>query len=762
MKKTNPFTTNVRSILSGIVLGSTLSVQAESVETHAPEQVHSEQVHALYLNKSASPEARAKDLIDRLTVEEKITSQGGVNSMSFRAIPRLNLPAPMMADASQGIRLTNTLTNKITGGVVDQANGISGKDLKSVSFPGMLPMAGTWNPELAKALGEAMGEQCRVLGVDILLGPGINMYRTSAGGRAFEYMGEDPYFTSRMVVPYIRGVQSKGIIATAKHFICNDVEFCRHMASSEVDMRTIREIYLPPWQAAIQEAQTGAIMTGNNQVNNIPICMHKPLLQDILRDEFGFKGICMSDWQNTNYYQDRLDLVLPSGHSLYMPDNNGFRKWFLTTWEAASAERRQEMEQQLDQMTLHNLIPLFASGYYDRGETKPGYSPVFEKHKVIARDIAEEAICMLKNEEKTLPLKESEKILFIGEEELWTGGGSGFVRGYDHTSYKKALKKTFGENIVFTSADKVTKEQYQAADVVLYSLIKHGGEGRDIPFELPTQQQEEIERVLNSHDRVIIIATACAGFDMPWLAKVKSMLWCYFLGQERGNALANILTGKRSPSGKLPFTIEKKFADSVDPAFNFIGGKPFWLGANQYKNYWLTGRIPEKGNESLLTQFIPNIKPGEAPQIAYKEGLFMGYRWFDHKKIEPQFPFGFGLSYTTFSYQDLQVKESDLADYPVTATITLKNTGTAIGKEVVQIYVSDIVSRVEQPVKELAGFAKVELNPGESKALEIPLHRTAFEFFDTESNKWELEPGEFTIHAGGSSNALPCKTTIQK
>ena len=231
MKKTNPFTTNVRSILSGIVLGSTLSVQAESVETHAPEQVHSEQVHALYLNKSASPEARAKDLIDRLTVEEKITSQGGVNSMSFRAIPRLNLPAPMMADASQGIRLTNTLTNKITGGVVDQANGISGKDLKSVSFPGMLPMAGTWNPELAKALGEAMGEQCRVLGVDILLGPGINMYRTSAGGRAFEYMGEDPYFTSRMVVPYIRGVQSKGIIATAKHFICNDVEFCRHMAS---------------------------------------------------------------------------------------------------------------------------------------------------------------------------------------------------------------------------------------------------------------------------------------------------------------------------------------------------------------------------------------------------------------------------------------------------------------------------------------------------------------------------------------------------
>ena len=762
MKKTNPVTTNVRSILSGIVLGSTLSVQAESVETHAPEQVHSEQVHALYLNKSASPEARAKDLIDRLTVEEKITSQGGVNSMNFRAIPRLNLPAPMMADASQGIRLTNTLTNKITGGVVDQANGISGKDLKSVSFPGMLPMAGTWNPELAKALGEAMGEQCRVLGVDILLGPGINMYRTSAGGRAFEYMGEDPYFTSRMVVPYVQGVQSKGIIATAKHFICNDVEFCRHMASSEVDMRTIREIYLPPWQAVIQEAQTGAIMTGNNQVNNIPICMHKPLLQDILRDEFGFKGICMSDWQNTNYYQDRLDLVLPSGHSLYMPDNNGFRKWFLSTWEAASAERRQEMEKQLDQMTLHNLIPLFASGYYDRGETKPGFAPVFEKHKIIARDIAEEAICMLKNAENTLPLKEDEKILFIGKEELWTGGGSGFVRGYDHTSYKKALTKTFGEDIVFASAEKVTKEQYEAADVVLYSLIKNGGEGRDIPFELPSEQQEEIERVLNAHERVVIIATACAGFDMPWLTKAKSMLWCYFLGQERGNALVKILTGESSPSGKLPFTIEKKFADSVDPNFNFIGGQPFWLGANQYKNYWITGQIPKKGHESLLTQFIPHIEPGEAPEITYKEGIFMGYRWFDSKKIEPQFPFGFGLSYTTFSYQNLQVKNSNLVDYPAIATITLKNTGEVTGKEVVQIYVSDVESRIKQPIKELAGFAKVELKPGESEVLEIPLHRTAFQFFDVESNKWELEPGKFTIHAGGSSNALPCKLTIQK
>lgn len=717
-------------------------------------------VHAIagdvFKDKTATPEARARDVLSRLSFEEKVALTGG-SGMYSQKVDKLGLSPAHMADASQGIRLMQTKKNiNIT-----EVEGVEGENIVSVSFPGMLALAATWNPSLSGKFGDAMGGQCRTLGIDILLGPGINMYRTSAGGRDYEYMGEDPYLTSRIAVSYISGVQSKGVVATAKHFVANDTEFCRHFSSSEVDVRTLREIYLLPFQAAIQEAHVGAIMTGNHRVNGLPACMDKPLLQDIVRSEWGFNGIFMSDWHQTTYYQTDHPLVLASGHSLYMPNGAAYQKWLLDYYKKAAPEQQKILELQLDNMVVHNLIPLFASGFYDRGMTTPGTSPTFEAHKLVARETAEEAITLLKNEDNILPISVDKKILYIGDPEIYTGIGSGHVEGYDHTSYETGLREVYGKNVIFTTAAKVKPEDFKAADVVLCNVNKESGEGNDIPFEIGSGQTAEIEHILGSHDRVVLLFTACNGFNMPWLSKAKGALWCFYLGQERGHALADILSGKINPSGKLPMTIEKRFADSVDPEYNFLGGKPYWHGDISYREYYLTGKV-QKNNLSpeLEKIFIPNVKPGEILKVPYKEGIFMGYRWYDKQKIEPQFPFGFGLSYTTFKYEKIILKNTDNKDYPVTAIVTLKNSGKVEGKEVVQVYSTDEKSSVEQPLKELAGFVKVQLNPGESKTVEIPLTWSAFQFFDVKSNHWVLEPGEFIIHAGGSSASLPLQKSI--
>jgi beta-glucosidase len=714
---------------------------------------------AVYRDKTASPDDRAWDAIARMTLEEKLIFLGG-DGMTLPGNERLKLGKARMADASQGIRIKKP-TRKGKAPKMDMIESGLGSH-NSVSFPGMLPLAGTWDKELARQFGEAMGQQCQALGIDVLLGPGINMYRVSAGGRAYEYMGEDPYLTSRVVVNYVKGLQSQGISATAKHFIANDTEFCRHFANSVVDERTLREIYLPPWKAAIQEADLGAIMTGNNQVNGIPACMHKPLVNDILRDEYGFKGICMSDWQQTTYYQNRHELVLESGHSVYTPQAEFFEPWLVQHMEE-NPDRKTEIEKQIDQMIFPNLRTLFAIGFHDRPLLDPvGVNPQFEEHTAIARATAEGAICLAKNEDNILPFAKDQKILFVSGAELFTGSGSGEVVGYNHVSYGNALKEKFGSSITCVRIKEVTPELLKKADVVLYNLVKHGGEGYDVPFELPAQTTAELERVLDAHDNVVVLVSSCSGFDMPWIAKAKGLLWCYYLGQERGQPLARIVSGEVSPSGKLPISIEKRFSDGPAPEYNLIGGKPYWMGHNTaYREYWIgrSDTIKHPGPE--FEQFKANIKPGQDLHVPYDEGIFIGYRWYDRKKIETQFPFGHGLSYTTFEYTDMTLAKSDDPKAPVVAKVTIKNTGDMTAKEVIQIYVSDLESRVEQPLKELAGFEKVELEPGRSKTVTIPLDQNGFKFFDADAGKWVLEPGEFVIHAGSSSADSRLKQAIQ-
>ncbi len=683
---------------------------------------------AIYTNTDLSPAQRAGDLIAHLTFDEKLELTGGWKGFYFPGIARLGLRPVRMSDASQGIRL---MASRKDGEV-------------STSFPCMLALASAWNPELAETFGENMGEECRALGIDILLGPGIDMYRTSEGGRNYEYMGEDPLLTSRISTAYITGLQSKKIIATAKHFILNDQEFCRHIVSCDADERTLREIYLPPWKSAIVNAGLKAVMTGNNLVNGIPCSMDKDLMQDILRDEYGFTGIAMTDWQNTCYHPKEQQLVLPSGESLLMPVNETFAG-YIEAYLNDHPEKKKEIESQLEKMIYPNLLTLFEMGVYDRNPVDSSFIKTIEQHKAFAEKCADEAICLLKNQDNILPIPRGTTILLMGEPEIHSGQGSGFVKGYDHVDFSAGLEKVYGKN--FTCKLAPSDEEIRNTGIVLYRLNKPAGEGHDVPFDEPKDAGEEIIRLARLNPNLIVIVSSGNGLDMSWLPDVKGVLWTYFLGQERGDALADIISGKVNPSGHLPFTIEKAFKDSPDPTFNYLGGKPYWQGDNKdYKEYWL-------GHETNSDKEIARyVKPGEIVHEPYKEGIFIGYRWYEKNHIPVRFPFGYGLSYTTFRFKGLKLSASSiLGEETLNVEFTITNSGKMAGAAVPQLYIRDVESGVERPVKELKDFKKLWLKAGETRTVEFTIDRDDLSFWDTVSKSWKAEPGKFEVLIGSSS-----------
>lgn len=689
---------------------------------------------AIYADPSAPAAERAHDLIRRLTFEEKLRLTGGWNRFMVAGIPRLGIRPVSMADASQGIRLQTALV----------------KD-KSTSFPGMLPLASTWNPALADEMSRCLAEECRALGVDILLGPGANIQRLSVGGRNFEYMGEDPLLTAAISTAYVKGLQEGGIIATPKHFLGNDQDFCRHIANSVIDERTLREIYLPPWERMFTEGGCLGMMTGNNLTNGLPCPMNKPLITDILRAEYGFSGLAMTDWQNTNYYPDLQHLVLTSGETLLMPENTAFKKYVLREI-AVSPERQAEVEALLERMIYPTLYALFKMGIYDRPFNEPSLFSRFESHKATAVRCATEAMVLLKNERNILPLKSGQRILLTGTDEIHSGTGSGFVVGYDHVSYEAGLRAVYGDALECVAEP--DEAMVRRADVVLFRLNKPAGEGLDIPYEEPAGQLEQLRRIVKWNKNVIVLVNACNVMPMDWVEDVRGVVWCYFLGQERGTALAALLSGRENFSGHLPFTVERDFEESPAPRFNYIGGKPYWDGNNQYKNYWLgLKKDPIKG-------FSEHIRPGETIDVPYSEGVFVGYRWYDKHDIPCVFPFGYGLSYTTFAYEHIACENRMAQEGKVIVKVRVRNTGRRAGKEVVQLYVSDTESSVERPEKELKAFEKVSLEAGESREVTLELDSRSFSFWDVESGDWKLEPGEFTLRAGGSSGDLPLAVSL--
>lgn len=652
---------------------------------------------------------KARPVLASMTLEEKLAYVGGDRMFFIRPIERLGLDEVLMADATQGVRLINELLG------VDLS--MYGPE-KSTAFPCAILLAATWSPDLAYRYAEAVGEECRAGGIGILLGPGMNIYRHAQCGRNFEYFGEDPFLAGRMVSGYVEGIQSTGVAATLKHFAANNTDYYRRKSNSIVDERALHEIYMPAFKAGI-DAGAKAVMTSYNQLNGEWCGQSEYVISYLLRERLGFKWLVMTDWWSVSDGEK----LAASGQDIEMP--------YAIALENAHRliEAGKVKIGDIDRMVMSILCTCFAMKLHGR-KKEPVYYEKYPEHETVALQTAREGIVLLKNEDNILPLKkEAGSILLTGEyvEKMAVGGGAAEVKGYNNVTMLDAFIKEFGDRVTYV-ADPTT-EQIRAADVVLCNVGTFDSEGWDRPFALPDDREQRVLSCVGNNPNTIVIVTSGSGIRMTgWNDKAKAVIYAWYGGQNGNTALAEIIAGKTNPSGKLPITIEKEFSDS--PGF---------------------GYIPE--GESLYDNWNDEEeKKRDVYDIHYKEGIFVGYRWYESKNIEPLYPFGHGLSYTSFEYTDLAVSVHDDSDKEfVSVRCTVTNTGARAGSEIVQVYVQDVECSVPRPVKELKGFRKVYLEPGESKQVVIPLDRRAFSFWDPVRKEWLLEEGMFRLYIGSSS-----------
>lgn len=791
---------------------------------------------------------RAQDIVGRMTLDEKLQCLAGKTRFSLYENERLGIPQVLMADGPQGLR--NHAPH-------------------STLYPAGILAAATWNRDIAVRYGESLGDDSRARGVSILLGPGVNMYRSPLCGRNYEYMGEDPYLASEIASNYIQGVQSKGVIATVKHFAGNNQEWSRHHVSSDIDERTLHEIYFPTFRKAVQKAGVGAVMNSYNLLNGVHATENKWLNIDILRKLWSFKGILMSDWTSVystvNPAAGGLDLEMPS-------------PVFFTPEKLKDALANGRItEGMIDEKVEHILSTLIAFGVFDREQKDSSIPLDYAMSRQTALDVAREGIVLLKNEGKILPLKGRTLVLGPNCDTIVSGGGSGAVSpfsvisvadglkamnkntvvipdsklykdicqdiytdktlrergfsgkyfknkkmkgesdaervdtavnfnweykapfadfpddgfsatwtGYYHCPVKGLLKmhaqgddgyrviingKTIigdwgnhsmssreiefpveaGEDYEIKidyfdnqgSAEvacsfglldetKLLKELKKADNVIYCTGFNSGleGEGFDRSFALPAYQEKMINYLADINPQLTVVLNAGGGVDFSnWIDAAKGILLAWYPGQEGGQAIAEILTGKLSPNGKLPISIEAKAEDNP-----------------VYGSYYANREKMRKSDSK------------ECAHVEYREGVFIGYRGYDRTGIKPLFPFGYGLSYTDFEFSNLNLKK--IGDNEVEVTFTIKNTGKKQGAEVAQIYVTDKECSVARPLKELKGFEKVNLKPGESKTLKVNLDKEAFAFYSMDEHQFVVEPGEFVISVGNSSDNLPLSATI--
>lgn len=786
---------------------------------------------------------RARDIVSRMTLDEKIACLSGKTSFSLRENPRLGIPEIRLADGPQGIR--NHAPH-------------------STLYPCGILAAATWNRDIVNRYGRSLGDDARARGVGILLGPGVNIYRSPLCGRNYEYMGEDPYLTSEMAVQYIDGVQSRGVIATVKHFAANNQEWNRHHASSDVDERTLHEIYFPAFRKAVQVAGVGAVMNSYNLLNGVHATENRWLNTDILRDLWGFDGILMSDWTSVystvNAANSGLDLEMPKAVH-YTTDK---------IKEAIATGR--VSEQTIDRKVEHLLSTFIAFGLLDRVQADPAIALDHAPSRETALEVAREGIVLLKNSDNMLPLRGTTVVLGPNADTIQSGGGSGSVSPFRVMPVSRALKSLNKKTVmlgdselyhdisgdIYTDSTFSTKgfagryfknqkregtpdvertdaavsfhweyaapfkdfpddhfsatwtgyyrptkdgllkiriggddgyrlsvndavvtgdwgnhaystretqfeikagetykfhidyfdnissanidcslqlldeerlsRELRRADNVVYCTGFNGnieGEGFDRSFTLPDYQNRFINKVAALNPNLAVVINAGGGIDFtPWADNAKAILMAWYPGQEGGQAIAEILTGRLSPSGKLPISIERAVADNP-------------VASSYHEN-------------------APSAR--ECTHVDYTEGIFSGYRGYDRTGVKPLYPFGFGLSYSTFAFDNLEVR--NLGDGRVEVSLDITNTGRREASEVAQIYVRDVECKVPRPLKELKGFEKVNLRPGETRRVTVTLDREAFAFYDLDSHDFVVEPGEFIIFAGNSSDNLPLHQSI--
>lgn len=669
---------------------------------------------------------RASRILAQLSLEEKIQLIGGHDRFYIKDYEKHGIPSLRMTDATQGIRL------------LVSARDLNGKPPleKSTAFPCPLLLTATWNTELARQYALSVGEECRAGGYSFLLGPGMNIYRISQNGRNFEYFGEDPWLAARMIENYVVGVQSTGTIATLKHFLLNNTDFRRRTSNAIVDERTLHEIYLPAFKAGI-DAGAMAVMTSYNPVDGEWAGQSAAVINRLLKTELGFRWLVMSDWWST-YDPEK---VIKSGQDLEMPGDDDNEQLFIDmhlkyvkAHAARLVKEGRVQESDIDRMVRTILRTCIAMGLYDRPVQDKQCLARFPEHVAVALQAAREGMVLLRNEDNCLPLAKEklQTILVTGEyaNTLAHGGGSGKVDGYDQLTLGAALEAEFGEKVVY--AENPSREQLKAADVVLLAVGTPDSEGWDRSFDLPQAIETNIEALAQAHPRVVVIVYSGSGIRMTdWNEKVAAIIYAWYPGQIGNKALVEILAGKTNPSGKLPMTIEKRFEDSP--------GYPY---------------LPP--GEELYEGVGPDIDIKHPFQdIVYKEGVFVGYRWYEAKRIDPLYAFGFGLSYTSFTYSDLQFSSAVLEPgATLTVSFTIKNNGAVAGQEIAQLYVEDVQASVSRPVKELKGFAKFFLKPGESKKVQLLLTEKELAYWDVKQHGWRTEPGEFRVLIGAASNDI--------
>ena len=705
---------------------------------------------ATYLDSTKPIEERVQDALSRMTIEEKVALTHAQSKFSSAGVPRLGIPEVWHTDGPHGIR------PEVLWDEWDQAGWTNDS---CTAFPALVNLAATWDRELSRLYGNCIGQEARYREKDILLGPGINMGRTPLNGRTFEYMGEDPYLAGQLVVPYVQGVQSNGVAACVKHFAMNNQEVRRTATSSNVDDRTMYEIYLPAFEAAVKEGGAWAIMGSYNLYNNQFNCHNKRLLCDILKGEWGFDGVVISDWGGCRDDDEAaaygLDIEMGTWtNGLRGAASDSYANYHLARPYLERLRDGRASVEGLDDKASRVLRTIFRTSM---GEQHFGSfnSP---EHYAAARNIAAEGLVLLKND-GTLPLQipQGGKLLVVGENAykmMVVGGGSSnlktkyeiiplqalheafdgkasvvWERGYvgdTKTDYNKVVT---GQDLSESrSAEQLLADAVAAssdADCILFigGLNKSSGqdnEGTDrADIVLPYSQDGLIEALAATGKPMVVVNISGSPVAMPWASKVNAIVQGWYGGSESGHALVDVLTGAVNPSGKLPFTMPIALADGpLKTERQYPGIK------EEGKKWW---------------------------QEYYDEGVFIGYRWYSSKNIPVQYPFGHGLSYTTFDVSGVSVKR---AGDGFKVSVTVKNTGSVPGAEVVQLYVSDVESSVERPVKELKGFEKVYLQPGESRKVQFTLDRRALSFFDADSHAWVAEPGEFRALVGTSSEDI--------
>lgn len=702
----------------------------------------------VYMDDAQPIEARVKDALSRMTLEEKVALCHAQSKFSSAGVPRLGIPELWMSDGPHGVRAE---INWNDWGYANWTND------SITAFPALTCLAATWNPDMSAKYGKAIGEEARYREKDVLLGPGVNIYRTPMNGRNFEYMGEDPYLASVMCVPYIQELQKNGVAACVKHYALNNQELWRGHIDVNLSDRALHEIYLPAFKAAVEEGGAWSIMGAYNKIRGQHACHNDFTLNKILKDDWKFDGCVITDWGGAHDTYEAavngLDIEMGSyTNGLTSESVFTYNDYYLANPYLQMLKDGKVPMSTIDDKASRILRLIFRTAM---NRQKPYGSVATEEHYAAAREIGNEGIVLLKNApviKKGAPLlpidaAKYQNILVVGDNAvrlLNQGGGSSELKVKDMVSPLDGLRAVYGDKVAYAKGYAAGRPMYGRADEIPQNVVDSlraeavemakkadlvvlvGGlnknhfqdcEGGDrLEYGLPFGQDELIEALLGVNKNLVLVLLSGNAVEMPWVSRVPAIVQGWYLGSMGGKSLADILSGAVNPSGKLPFSFPAKLTDCGAHAFDELS------------------------------------YPGDSIKQEYKEDILVGYRWHDTKKVPALFPFGHGLSYTTFTYgKPVASAKAMAADGTLTVTVAVKNTGSIAGKEIVQLYVGDDKCSVLRPVKELKHFAKVALAPGQEKSVTFTLTPDDLKFYDEVSAAWKYEPGKFKAYVCASS-----------